>query len=858
MKAKRIMGFFLSLVMFTAYLPLNPIASYADDGVKIDDKNFPDKIFRKYVSDNFDKNKDDTLSKEECDNVKDISINVYPVQSLKGIEHFENLTELNCSSNYLESLNLSKNTKLTSLNCERNNYLEELDVSKNTELTKLYCNENDRLGKLDITKNTKLTTLYCNNTRLKKLNVDNNTALTSLNCARNQLTSLNVDKNTALTSLNCGSNQLTSLNVDKNTALTSLNCESNYKLEKLGVSNNTKLTELDYARTNLKELDVSKNTELTKLHCNENDRLEKLDLSNNTKLKELNCARTKLTSLDLSKNIELTVFHCYNTKLTSLDLRNNTKLTVLDCDESDRLEKLDLSKNTELKELYCARTKLTSLDLSNNTKLIHLECYENQLKGLDLSKNTELKELNCNNTKLTNLDLSQNKELTDLNCSQNKLEKLDVSGNLALKKLNCSQNNLGKLELTKNKELTDLNCSQNNLEKLDVSGDLALTDLNCSQNKLEKLDLSNNTELSYLFGDNNPFISVKLSDEDNSYKSCSVVYTVEVEKGSKKIPFDKLPKDFDKNRIKPNVKLEEDGFTWDGKDNPIKFSYQLYENPNGVVYDEFVDAEITVKQKEAPVPTPTDKKVIGPVDPTDPNGGKPADTSKYYTVTFETEDETKGTVSAKNTVYVLKTETKTLADITAPEVTAKEGYEFDKWEPTLDKSTAINKDLKVKAQFKKVVPVPTPTDPKVVGPVDPTDPNDEKPADASKYWTVTFETEDETKGTVDYKNTVYVLKTETKTLADITAPKVTAKEGYEFDKWEPALTNATTINKDLKVKAYFKKVKEKSYNKKQQVANNSKMPKTANSMNIELYTVFMILSVALLVIAVKKEKRVNR
>ena len=263
------------------------------------------------------------------------------------------------------------------------------------------------------------------------------------------------------------------------------------------------------------------------------------------------------------------------------------------------------------------------------------------------------------------------------------------------------------------------------------------------------------------------------------------------------------------------------------------------------------------------IPTPTALPVVGPVDPTQPSG-KPADTSKYWTVTFVSADETKGTVSAKNTVYVLKTETKTLADITAPKVTAKEGYEFDKWNPALTNATTINKDMKVTAYFKqKVVPVPTPTDPKVVGPVDPTDPNGGKPADVSKYWTVTFETEDETKGTVSAKNTVYVLKTETKTLADITAPEVTAKEGYEFDKWEPTLDKSTAIDKDLTVKAHFKKVKEKSYNKKpynkkQQVANNSKMPKTANSMNIELYTVFMILSVALLVIAVKKEKRVNR
>ena len=112
--------------------------------------------------------------------------------------------------------------------------------------------------------------------------------------------------------------------------------------------------------------------------------------------------------------------------------------------------------------------------------------------------------------------------------------------------------------------------------------------------------------------------------------------------------------------------------------------------------------------------------------------------------------------------------------------------------------------MEVKAYFRQAGTTPTPQNPPVVGPVDPTDPNGGKPADTSKYWTVTFKSADETKGTVDAKNTVYVLKTETKTLADIKAPGKTAVQGYEFEKWEPALTNATNIDKDLEVKAYFK------------------------------------------------------
>ena len=119
--------------------------------------------------------------------------------------------------------------------------------------------------------------------------------------------------------------------------------------------------------------------------------------------------------------------------------------------------------------------------------------------------------------------------------------------------------------------------------------------------------------------------------------------------------------------------------------------------------------KVVEEAKKAAEKTPgQDPKVVGPVDPTDPNGGKPADTSKYYVVTFVSSDTEKGTVAAKNTVYVLKTETKTLAEITAPEKTAKTGYEFDKWEPALDANTIVTGDMEVKAYFKASGTTPTP------------------------------------------------------------------------------------------------------------------------------------------------------
>ena len=171
-----------------------------------------------------------------------------------------------------------------------------------------------------------------------------------------------------------------------------------------------------------------------------------------------------------------------------------------------------------------------------------------------------------------------------------------------------------------------------------------------------------------------------------------------------------------------------------------------------------------------------------------------------------------GTVDAKNTAYVLKTETKTLADITAPKTTAVQGYEFEKWEPALDNATSINKDLEVKAYFKQKGT--TPQNPPVVGPVDPQDPNGGKPADPSKYYVVTFVSENENKGTVAKANTVYVPMRAGKTFADLArfAPAAIPYYGYEFAGWSPYLYgNTTIIDRDMVIYARFEEIYTPSY-----------------------------------------------
>ena len=300
---RRCMGIFLVLCMTLSLLPA--MASATENGVAINETNFPDALFREKVAE-YDKNNDGVLSDTEISNIRSISINGDSskggdVTDLKGIEYFTSLTRLQCGHNKISKLDVSKNTALTELYCP-NNELTELDLGNNTALGQLTVT-NNQLKELDISKDTALTYLACANNQLKELNVSKNTALTELSCSYNQLTELNVNNNTALTRIDCGSNQLSELDVSKNTALTYLSCGSNKgnKLTKLDVSNNTELTYLEFWHNEITSIDLSKNTALKSLECFSN-KLTALDLSNNTNLEVLRCNDNKLTSLDLSNN----------------------------------------------------------------------------------------------------------------------------------------------------------------------------------------------------------------------------------------------------------------------------------------------------------------------------------------------------------------------------------------------------------------------------------------------------------------------------------------------------------------------------------------------------------------------------
>ena len=217
-KSTRLLSAALAVCMMLSVLPVGafaaePGAAEQENGasaqadpvdsevVEINDTNFPDPDFQKYVNDKIDTvdttsgKKDGKLSKAERDAVTKISITNTNCTDLTGIAYFANLTELNCYHNKLTTLDVSKNAKLRILKCY-NNGMEKLNLGDITHLTLLNCNDNN-LTELDVSKNPYLEELQCRENKLRRVVIGNKYRLTGLYLTGNQLTSLDLSGTTS-------------------------------------------------------------------------------------------------------------------------------------------------------------------------------------------------------------------------------------------------------------------------------------------------------------------------------------------------------------------------------------------------------------------------------------------------------------------------------------------------------------------------------------------------------------------------------------------------------------------------------------------------------------------------------------
>lgn len=375
------------------------------------------------------------------------------IDSLGGIELFQNLRELNCTWHRIKVLDLSQNKHIEEITCMCNYRnipqsptlptLRKIILPDNSPLKILDCRANC-LTELDLSKCPNLEKLICQENNINSLNVNHCPKLTYMDCSKNaHLSELHFSKCTNLKYLNCSYCNITKLDVSNNINLENLQCakQANYG------------TLFEEGRGGvLNSLIFPQYNKLKEVNCQDN-KLTRLDIHDLIALEKLNCSWNKLTNLDCSKNLLLSDINCGYNYIRKLDFTPNTKIERLRCggqgyrwtrhidDELQDLTELTIPYTHlehKLKELDYNQSNLKQpLLLEKLPSLEILDCSANQLKTINLKHNIRLQKLDVSDNQLKSLDVSNNLNLSEIRCIHNKLKRLDIHHNKLLKKVTC-------------------------------------------------------------------------------------------------------------------------------------------------------------------------------------------------------------------------------------------------------------------------------------------------------------------------------------------------------------------------------------------------------------------------------------
>lgn len=574
-KVKRIISCItaLALVLGMQLLPIGTVAQEISDNlpvksaslqdseeIPINETTFPDANFRKLVSENYDKDESGGLSESEIKSCVYIRCNEKSISDLDGIEYFTEITSLYCYRNELTSLDLSKNTKLTWLDCS-DNQIKNLDVSGMPELEQLFCSRN-QIQSLDVSNNTKLTWLDCGGNKLASLNVSDNTALENLYCYENQLKELDISSLTKLKNLICHINQIQNLDVSKNAELEQLSCAEN-QLTSLDVSNNSKLKILQCDRNTYHIGEVEDSLPIEKLPKSfdpdmvvnwygakyDEDTRSLTNFTSKTVKYDYECGNSHIVqfTITLDKDITETPIQGdepgtikYNPMNTTAVEGQNASMSVMVTGSGFSYQWQKYNNGSWVNISGAVSSTLTFNKVTSDMNGTKYRCLVN---GANISKkSTEaffrvvssedgilINEKNFPDPVFrygvyTNSDGDRNGVLSE----QEILETygLDVQGdpyhvNTETGEIidpQYSISDLTGIELFTN--LTALYCDRNKISKIDVSKNTDLVLLYCSGNLLTELDLSNNTNLEVLQCESNKLTTLNISNK----KGMSVLY----------------------------------------------------------------------------------------------------------------------------------------------------------------------------------------------------------------------------------------------------------------------------------------------------------------------------------------------
>ncbi|MEW7290840.1 T9SS type A sorting domain-containing protein [Aquimarina sp. 2304DJ70-9] len=393
-------------------------AAYSEN-CRYEDTFVPDDGFEEALAIYDDIPNDNYVPTANISSLIDLDISGNGITDLTGIEDFAALKSLNCSSNSIGN---------------------RLDLRTNTNLTEILC-ANNQIDSLFVSDNYIIQTLDISSNRFSEINIEVFSDLTSFKCDDNQFTDLDLSTNSKLAEIRCSANQLVTLSVNNgnNSNLLVFNAQDNPDLicieiddiSIIGASwqkddtasyaencyyNQTFIPDdgFEQALINLgldsgpldDYVPTAAISSITNLNISGKEISDLTGLQDFTSLVTLNCRNNLITSIDISSNVLVERLLCSGNQLTSIEgtgIASNTVLTLIDV-SNNMLTNIDVSANTALTELNCTSNQLTSIDITQNPNIETLLCASNQLITVNIN--------NGFNTILENFDVIDNPNLT--------------------------------------------------------------------------------------------------------------------------------------------------------------------------------------------------------------------------------------------------------------------------------------------------------------------------------------------------------------------------------------------------------------------------------------------------------------
>lgn len=330
--------------------------------------SFEDELFEAYCLASYDADADGKLSVEEAAAVTDRQyLGGKGYSSVKGIEAFVNVSELELWGNNLTSVNLSGMSKLTSLWIQNNPLLESINVSGCTSLSYFEAHTNAKLASADLSNLPALTTVYLH-----------------------------------------ASPFLTSVKLD-NSGVVAAYCGNNAALAELTVSGCNNLVHLECWGTSLQSLDLSNLQGELKVWCQQSPLLGKLL-----------CASSNLIRIEAWQN-----------SLYNIDFSGCAKLqeAFVQDQATTASASIKLDGCVELLNLQAQNNKLKSIDASSCVKLITLWAFNNDLQNFNINGCVSLTNSHIyDNPSLESLIITNAPLLTDMNANNCPLYECNISG----------------------------------------------------------------------------------------------------------------------------------------------------------------------------------------------------------------------------------------------------------------------------------------------------------------------------------------------------------------------------------------------------------------------------------------------